>query len=117
VLDWEAVHIGDPMEDLGWLCVTSWRFGQIDNPVGGFGPRQELFAGYEAASGQRVDAERVRFWEVMGVLRWGMSCAMMGREFQAGDRSVEKAAIGRRVSETEIDLLAMLAPRQGRLHA
>jgi aminoglycoside phosphotransferase (APT) family kinase protein len=117
VLDWEAVHIGDPMEDLGWLCVTSWRFGQIDKPVGGFGPREELFDGYEAASGRRVDAERVRFWEVMGVLRWGMSCAMMGGEFLAGDRSVEKAAIGRRVSETEIDLLAMLAPRRGRNHA
>jgi aminoglycoside phosphotransferase (APT) family kinase protein len=117
VLDWEVVHVGDPMEDLGWLCVTSWRFGHIDQPVGGFGPREELFAGYEAASGRRIDPARVRFWEVMGVLRWGLSCAMMGREFLAGDRSVEKAAIGRRVSETEIDLLAMLAPRQGRFHA
>ncbi len=117
VLDWEVVNIGDPMEDLGWLCVTSWRFGAIDKPVGGFGPRDELFAGYEAVSGRRVDPDRVRFWEVMGVLRWGLSCAMMGREFQAGDRSVEKAAIGRRVSETEIDLLAMLAPREGRIHA
>src|SRR5579871_5984791 len=117
VLDWEVVHVGDPMEDLGWLCVTSWRFGEVANPVGGFGPREELFAGYEAASGQRVDAERVRFWEVMGTLRWGMSCSMMAREFQAGDRSVERAAIGRRASETEIDLLAMLAPRGAYRHA
>ncbi len=117
MLDWEAVHIGDPMEDLGWLCVTSWRFGAVDNPVGGFGPREELFAGYEAASGVRVDPGRVRFWEVMGTLRWGLTCAMMAREFQAGDRSVERAAIGRRTSETEIDLLAILAPREGLAHA
>ena len=54
VLDWELAHLGDPMEDLGWICVNSWRFGEIDKPVGGFGSREELFAGYEAA-GRRVD--------------------------------------------------------------
>ena len=54
VLDWELAHTGDPMEDLGWICVNSWRFGEIDKPVGGFGSREELFAGYEAA-GRRVD--------------------------------------------------------------
>ena len=48
VLDWELAHLGDPMEDLGWICVNSWRFGEIDKPVGGFGTREELFAGYEA---------------------------------------------------------------------
>jgi aminoglycoside phosphotransferase (APT) family kinase protein len=51
VLDWEIAHRGDPLEDLGWLCVNSWRFGNIDLPVGGFGVREDLFAGYEAASG------------------------------------------------------------------
>ena len=30
VLDWELAHFGDPMEDLGWICVNSWRFGEID---------------------------------------------------------------------------------------
>ena len=117
VLDWEVVHLGDPMEDLGWICVTSWRFGEVEKPAGGFGSREDLFAGYEAVSGQPVDAARVRWWEVMGTLRWGMSCAMFGREFQEGDRSVEKAAIGRRASETAIDLLAILAPRGAYRHA
>jgi aminoglycoside phosphotransferase (APT) family kinase protein len=114
VLDWEAVHIGDPMEDLAWICVPSWRFGAMDKPAGGFGPREDLWAGYESVSGRPVDRERARWWEVMGTVRWGLSCAMMGREFQAGERNVEKAAIGRRASETEIDLLAMLAPRGDR---
>ena len=117
VLDWEAVHLGDPMEELGWICVTSWRFGEVDKPAGGFGPREELFAGYEAASGVKPDADRVRWWEVMGTLRWGMSCAMFAKEFQTGDRSVERAAIGRRASETAIDLLAILAPRGAYRHA
>ena len=117
VLDWELVHLGDPMEDLGWICVTSWRFGEVEKPAGGFGSREDLFAGYEAVSGVRPDADRVRWWEVMGTLRWGMSCAMMAREFQTGDRSVERAAIGRRASETAIDLLAILAPRGSYRHA
>jgi aminoglycoside phosphotransferase (APT) family kinase protein len=112
VLDWELAHIGDPMEDLGWICVNSWRFGEIDKPVGGFGSREELFAGYEAA-GRRVDPARVIFWEVMGTLRWGVMCCGMMQRFRIGpEHSVERAMIGRRASETEIDLLRLLAPRK-----
>lgn len=113
VLDWELAHFGDPMEDLGWICVNSWRFGAIDRPVGGFGAREEMFAGYEAAGGE-VDAARVTFWEVMGTLRWGVMCCGMMQRFRSGpDHSMERAMIGRRASETEIDLLRLLAPRAG----
>jgi aminoglycoside phosphotransferase (APT) family kinase protein len=111
VLDWELAHTGDPMEDLGWICVNSWRFGEIDKPVGGFGSREELFAGYEAA-GRCVDPDRVTFWEVMGTLRWGVMCCGMMQRFRSGpEHSIERAMIGRRSSETEIDLLRLLAPR------
>lgn len=112
VLDWELAHLGDPMEDLGWICVNSWRFGEIDKPVGGFGSREELFAGYEAA-GRPVDPDRVNFWEVMGTLRWGVMCCGMMQRFRIGpEHSLERAMIGRRSSETEIDLLRLLAPRK-----
>jgi aminoglycoside phosphotransferase (APT) family kinase protein len=112
VLDWELAHLSDPMEDLGWICVNSWRFGEIDKPVGGFGSREELFAGYETA-GRRVDPGRVTFWEVMGTLRWGVMCCGMMARFRIGpEHSVERAMIGRRSSETEIDLLRLLAPRR-----
>lgn len=111
VLDWELAHFGDPMEDLGWICVNSWRFGEIDKPVGGFGSREELFAGYEAEA-RCVDPARVHFWEVMGTLRWGVMCCGMMQRFRSGpDHSMERAMIGRRSSETEIDLLRLLAPR------
>ncbi|MEM5276199.1 phosphotransferase family protein [Cupriavidus taiwanensis] len=111
VLDWELAHVGDPMTDLGWLCVNSWRFGRTGLPVGGFGTRAQLFAGYADAGGM-VDAERVRFWEIFGVLKWGVACQTMSRAPQGGGaRSVERAAIGRRSSETEIDLLNLLLPR------
>jgi aminoglycoside phosphotransferase (APT) family kinase protein len=111
VLDWELAHFGDPMEDLGWICVNSWRFGEIDKPVGGFGTREDLFAGYEEA-GRKADPDRVMFWEVMGTLRWGTMCGRMMQRFRnAPDHPMEQAMIGRRSSETEIDLLRLLAPR------
>jgi len=111
VLDWELAHWGDPMEDLGWLCVTSWRFGRLELPVGGFGTREQLFAGYAEAGG-RVDAARVHYWEVFGTLKWGVICQSMAHAYLTGtERNVERAAIGRRASEAEIDLLTLLAPR------
>ncbi len=112
VLDWENAHIGDPAEDLAWLCINSWRFGNIDKPVGGFGEREDLFAGYEAVSGVAVDPARVQFWEILGSLRWGIICAGNVETFRTLDQIVERAMIARRVSETEIDILRMIAPRR-----
>lgn len=113
-LDWELAHLGDPMEDLGWVCVNAWRYGNIDKPVGGFGTREELFEGYEAAGGRPVDRAAVKFWEVLGTLKWGVICDGMAQTFKSGaERTVERAAIGRRASETDIDLLMLLAPRTG----
>jgi aminoglycoside phosphotransferase (APT) family kinase protein len=116
VLDWELAHLGDPMEDLGWICVNSWRFGSIDKPVGGFGQREELYAGYESAGGH-VDRARVKYWEVLGTLKWGVMCQMMAASSGTNSQqALERAAIGRRSSETEIDLLDLLAP-EGLRHA
>jgi len=109
VLDWELAHLGDPMEDLGWICVNSWRFGNIDLPVGGFGRREDLFQGYEAAGGGPVDPGEVHFWEVFGTLKWGLITILQAFTHLGGARrSVELAAIGRRTSETEIDLVRLL---------
>ena len=111
VLDWELAHLGDRHEDLGWLCVASWRFGQIDFPVGGFGTREDLFAFYEAAGGAPLDPARVKFWEVLGTLKWGIMCAGMAASFASGaDPAIERGTIGRRASETELDLLRLLLP-------
>ena len=101
VLDWEGAHLGDPMEDLGWLCMPVWRFGRLDRPVGGFGDRRDLFAGY----GAPVDAARVLWWEVYGMLRWGLTCMAMAHAFFGGDRGIERGAVGRRASEAELELM------------
>ncbi len=109
VLDWELAHIGDPMEDLGWICVRSWRFGSDDLPVGGIGTREEFARAYEAARGAPVDAERVRFWEAYGNLRWGITCIVQAATYLRGaSASVELASIGRRIAETEWELLEMM---------
>ena len=109
VLDWELTHIGDPAEDLGWICVNSWRFGETHKVVGGFGDVADLLAGYAEAGGKGMTAERVKFWEMFGTLKWGIMCMTMYQAFTTGsDRSVERATIGRRSSETEIDLVNLL---------
>lgn len=108
VLDWELAHIGDPLEDLGWLCVKAWRFG-AGRPVGGFGSYDQLVEAYEKAGGGEVDRVALRWWEMFGVLRWGIICVMQAqRHLSGGERSVELAALGRRVAENEWDLLQML---------
>ncbi|MGL4542121.1 MAG: phosphotransferase family protein, partial [Polymorphobacter sp.] len=109
VLDWELAHFGEPLEDLGWLCGNAWRFGNWQQPVGGFGEREALYAAYEAAGGAPVDRSAVHMWEVWGTLRWGMSCVMLVSDHLSGRvQSVERAAIGRRISENELDLLYLL---------
>lgn len=108
VLDWERVHLGDPMEDLGWLCVKAWRFGAPE-PVGGFGDLDDLFGAYERQSAYRVDPDAVRWWQVLGTLRWALGCMDMAERHLSGAvRSVELAAIGRRVCEQEYDLMNLI---------
>lgn len=108
VLDWELAHRGDPMEDLGWLCVRAWRFGG-GHPVAGIGEYEQLFDAYEEASGARPEFSVVRWWEILGTLKWGIMCIMQANTHLSGlARSHELAAIGRRVCENEYDLVQLL---------
>ncbi len=109
VLDWESAHLGNPLNDLGWICVRSWRYGHNKKPVGGFGEIEQLQSGYEAGGGPPVSAEAIRYWEIFGTLRWGILCIIMGfSHIEGPNPSLEKAAIGRRTAETEYDLLQLL---------
>jgi aminoglycoside phosphotransferase (APT) family kinase protein len=110
VLDWELAHLGDPVEDLGWCCVRSWRFGVVDRPVGGFGDVDELVAAYVAAGGEPVDLPRLAYWETFGTLKWGAICGIQAFTHLSGAvRSVELATLGRRIAETEWDLLRLIS--------
>jgi aminoglycoside phosphotransferase (APT) family kinase protein len=110
VLDWELTHAGNPAEDLGWLCVKAWRFGAA-GPVAGVGSREELLAAYRAAGGADIGLDELRWWETLGTLRWGVICLTQAWAHLSGAyRSVELAAIGRRVCEQEWDLMLLLRP-------
>jgi aminoglycoside phosphotransferase (APT) family kinase protein len=109
VLDWEIGQSGDPMQDLGWVCVKTWRFGG-KKPVGGFGTREDLFEAYEKASGQSVDPAHVRFWEAYGSVRWGIGCLSMGLRGME-EVGIERCAIGRRIEEPLWDFFNLIEGR------
>lgn len=109
VLDWECAHLGSPMADLGWLCLRSWRFGNNDRHVGGFGDREPFYAAYEEASGWPVDREEVFYWEIAGFVRWAVLNIMQRHGHTSGARrSVAFAACGRNAAMIEYDLLMTL---------
>jgi aminoglycoside phosphotransferase (APT) family kinase protein len=110
VLDWELAHIGDPDEDLGWFCVRAWRFGQDDVPAGGLATRNELLRLYRAAGGHDVTAERLRYWEIFGNVKWGIvALCQAGRHLRGDTASVELATLGRVAAEMEWETLHLLA--------
>jgi aminoglycoside phosphotransferase (APT) family kinase protein len=111
VLDWELAHTGDPLDDLGWLCVRAWRFGRPDRPVAGLGAREALLEAYARHSGAEVSPSDLRWWELFGNLRWGVICVMQANVHLGGHaQSLEHAVIGRRACEVEWDLLGLLDP-------
>ncbi|MCV7434982.1 phosphotransferase family protein [Mycolicibacterium bacteremicum] len=110
VLDWELTHIGEALDDLAWFCIRAWRFGAPRQlGAGGLGSIEDFVAAYEAAGGAAVDRSALRWWLVAATLRWGVICRYQFERHRSGQtRSVELAAIGRRVCETEYDLLSLL---------
>lgn len=109
VIDWELVHLGNPIEDLGWLCAPAWRFGS-PSPAAGVGSRETLLSAYADESGVEVGLDELLWWEVCASLRWGVICMKQADRHRSGAvRSHELAAIGRRTCETELDLFVALA--------
>lgn len=110
VLDWELVHLGAAYEDLAWFCIRAWRFGApADRAAGGLGSVEDFLSAYEQAAGTAIDRAAFHWWRVLATLRWGVICRYQAERHLSGQtRSVELATIGRRVCETEWDLLRLL---------
>jgi aminoglycoside phosphotransferase (APT) family kinase protein len=109
VIDWEFAHVGDRLEDVAWPCVRDWRFGRDELRVGGVGDFEPYVAAYEQASGRRVERSAVRYWEIMGNLKWAVTCLMQAQRHLSGeDPSVELASLGRRSAEMQWELLEMI---------
>ncbi len=69
ILDWEMAHAGDPVEDVAWLMIKSWRWAG-DDRVGGLCSRDEFIRMYEEAGGAKVDRDALKFWEVLGNVKF-----------------------------------------------
>jgi aminoglycoside phosphotransferase (APT) family kinase protein len=111
VLDWELAHLGDPVRDLGWLCVNSWRFGVRQLPVGGFGQVSDLLAGYNSVASVPVQESELHFWEVFGSFWWSMATLRMAQGWRTGETpSLERPVIGRRSTEAQMDCVNLLFP-------
>lgn len=110
VLDWELVHVGEVYEDLAWFCIRAWRFGAPEHhAAGGLGSVEDFLSAYESAAGVLLDREAFRWWLTVATLRWGVICRYQAERHLSGQtESVELAAVGRRVSETEWDVLDLL---------
>ena len=109
VLDWELAHVGDPHEDLAWMCAKAWRFGVVDAPVGGVGPREPFYQAYEEESARRIDRAALRYWDLLAAARVAVVWIFQVHSYLSGARpGVEQAAIGRRIAEADLDLLELL---------
>jgi hypothetical protein len=109
ILDWEFAGWGDPDEDIGWFCCKGWRFARLDREAGGIAGREVFYQAYAAASGRRLDPERVRFWEVLANVRWAVIALQQSdRHRVQGARDLVTAIIGRRATECELELLILL---------
>ena len=67
VLDWEMVHLGDPLEDVAWCCSELWRAGT--GLAGGLVPQEAFVAAYAERSARKVDAERLHWWAVLSIVK------------------------------------------------
>jgi aminoglycoside phosphotransferase (APT) family kinase protein len=109
VLDWEFARWGTPAEDIGWLCVRDWRFGQNSLPAGGLATREAFLEAYARASGTEVSRRALHWWEVMGNVRWAAGSIHQGERYLSGEESdLEYMAIARRAPEMAWEALRLL---------
>jgi aminoglycoside phosphotransferase (APT) family kinase protein len=109
VIDWEFGHIGDPREELGYICMRDWRFGNDHLHMGGLAPRERFIYAYEGFSGTTIDRSAVDWWEIVGNIRWGVIClAQAQRHLSGADPSVELASLGRRSAEMQLEALRLI---------
>jgi aminoglycoside phosphotransferase (APT) family kinase protein len=109
VIDWEFGHIGDPIEEIGYLCMRDWRFGNGRLRAAGLSDRELFITAYEQASGHTVERSAADWWELVGNIRWGVIClAQAERHLSGKDPSVELASLGRRSAEMQFEALRII---------
>lgn len=67
LLDWEFAHLGDPMDDLAWFTI---RCSQLTD----LGDLRHELARYADLTGIKVDADRVRYYQLFVLVRMAVAC-------------------------------------------
>jgi aminoglycoside phosphotransferase (APT) family kinase protein len=109
VLDWEFVHLDDPVRDIAFALVRAWRFGVPQKRLGGIGDVEPYVERYNELTGRDVTAAELDYWELAGNVGWAIGClTQMQRHLSGQDRSVELATLGRLGAEVEYEIVHLL---------
>jgi len=109
VLDWEFVHLDDPVRDLAFGMVRAWRFGAVEKRFGGVGDAAPFVERYNELTGRDVRPEELDYWELAGNVAWAVGCLTQAQRHLSGlDRSVELATLGRLGAEVEYEICHLL---------
>lgn len=114
VLDWEFAKVSDPLEDVAWPLVRSWRFGADELRLGGVGDVEPYLERYTELTGVEVPREELDAWEVLGSCKWAVGALNQARRHLSGEeRSVELAILGRLSAEMEWEVLDLIRGIEG----
>ena len=81
MLDWETVHLGDPIEDIGWVTNP---LRAREHTIPGVWQHGDLIRHYEQATGFEVDPEELRFWRVFSNFKTNAILLTGVRSFREG---------------------------------
>lgn len=84
ILDWEMAHLGDPHEDLAWCFARNWRSGANPHLMSSLLEREQAIGYWEDASGLRVDADALRWWELFTHVKGNAIWITGGHQFFTG---------------------------------
>jgi aminoglycoside phosphotransferase (APT) family kinase protein len=109
VLDWEFVHLDDPVRDMAFSMVRAWRFGVPEKRLGGIGDAEPFVDRYNQLTGFGVRPEELDYWELAGNVAWAIGTLTQAQRHLSGrDRSIELATLGRLSAEVEYEICHLL---------
>lgn len=66
LLDWELTHLGDPLDDIGWITQP---LRTREHLIQGVWEREQLFERYAARSGVDIDVAAIHWWNTMACFK------------------------------------------------
>ena len=106
VFDWEMASLGDPHDDLGWVCM---EYYSVDGLINGLMKRDWFLQRYEELSGRRVDPTAVKFWQVLSNVKMAaISLTALHRYVSGGSEKNVMAVLPLLMPKLHQDIIALL---------